>query len=41
MAINSAETWVDVYGFPKYEVNKLGQIRNKKTKQIKKPQKHK
>jgi hypothetical protein len=33
--------WIEVYGFPKYEVNRLGQIRNKETKQIKKPQKHK
>jgi hypothetical protein len=29
--------WVNVYGFPKYEVNEKGEIRNKKTKQIKKP----
>ena len=29
--------WVNVYGFPKYEVNQYGEIRHKKIKKILKP----
>lgn len=30
------DNWVDVYGFPQYEINELGQIRHKKFKRVRK-----
>lgn len=32
------EKWIEILEFPNYEVSNLGNVRNKKTKRVKKPQ---